>query len=322
MLPTPPRTSLNAPAIIRLLTRLGQPDVPRTALPLPDRLSEWVGWTDAIALSSVLAAPVPAAVAGLRTQGGDEAARCLELRSALSKAIANDALLAPARAPRHGRPGGGFAPPPPQAARLPDLAGPDADFALYRQCCLGLQQKMESDIGDLRAKLRGRLAAQSPALARLAALDATMERALAARERSLFGAVAGLLGQYFERLRAAAKAEAAEAAARAEAEAEAQVAAEAEATAAAAPDAGGSVGSADATGTPETAANAAANTTNAASTQNAAPAAAVRPRVAPGPAPADTWLDTFRKDMQSVLLAELDVRFQPVGGLLAALRAR
>lgn len=34
------------------------------------------------------------------------------------------------------------------------------------------------------------------------------------------------------------------------------------------------------------------------------------------------WLDEFRKDMQSVLLAELDVRFQPVEGLLAALRTR
>ncbi|WP_109126399.1 DUF3348 domain-containing protein [Dyella sp. C11] len=36
----------------------------------------------------------------------------------------------------------------------------------------------------------------------------------------------------------------------------------------------------------------------------------------------DTWLETFRRDMQSVLLAELDVRFQPVEGLLAALRTR
>lgn len=35
-----------------------------------------------------------------------------------------------------------------------------------------------------------------------------------------------------------------------------------------------------------------------------------------------TWLDVFRKDMQSVLLAELDVRFQPIEGLLAALRTR
>jgi hypothetical protein len=38
--------------------------------------------------------------------------------------------------------------------------------------------------------------------------------------------------------------------------------------------------------------------------------------------PASTqWLDTFRKDMQALLLAELDLRFQPVDGLLAALRA-
>jgi len=33
-----------------------------------------------------------------------------------------------------------------------------------------------------------------------------------------------------------------------------------------------------------------------------------------------TWLDGFHRDMQSVLLAELDLRFQPVDALLAALR--
>ena len=33
-----------------------------------------------------------------------------------------------------------------------------------------------------------------------------------------------------------------------------------------------------------------------------------------------TWLDGFRRDMQSVLLAELDLRFQPVDALLATLR--
>ena len=36
--------------------------------------------------------------------------------------------------------------------------------------------------------------------------------------------------------------------------------------------------------------------------------------------PAGAWLEIFRKDAQSVLLAELDLRFQPVEGLLAALR--
>lgn len=34
---------------------------------------------------------------------------------------------------------------------------------------------------------------------------------------------------------------------------------------------------------------------------------------------AGAWLDGFRRDMQSVLLAELDLRFQPVDALLAAL---
>ncbi|TAM04065.1 MAG: DUF3348 family protein, partial [Paraburkholderia sp.] len=38
--------------------------------------------------------------------------------------------------------------------------------------------------------------------------------------------------------------------------------------------------------------------------------------------PTGVWLDRFCKDRQSVLLAELEVRFQPVEGLLAALRAR
>lgn len=33
------------------------------------------------------------------------------------------------------------------------------------------------------------------------------------------------------------------------------------------------------------------------------------------------WLGVFRRDMQSILLAELDVRFQPIEGLLAALRS-
>lgn len=34
------------------------------------------------------------------------------------------------------------------------------------------------------------------------------------------------------------------------------------------------------------------------------------------------WLNTFRKDMQSILLAELDICFQPVSGLLVVLRPR
>ncbi|MNV90064.1 hypothetical protein D3C71_1844090 [compost metagenome] len=45
------------------------------------------------------------------------------------------------------------------------------------------------------------------------------------------------------------------------------------------------------------------------------------PEPASAPITPGAWLDVFRKDMRSVLLAELDVRLQPVEGLLAALRA-
>jgi hypothetical protein len=38
--------------------------------------------------------------------------------------------------------------------------------------------------------------------------------------------------------------------------------------------------------------------------------------------PDDAWLAVFRKDAQDVLLAELDFRFQPVEGLLEALRTQ
>ncbi|MEQ0772561.1 DUF3348 domain-containing protein [Paraburkholderia tropica] len=283
------RTSLSGPALVRILARFGETEVLASEQPLADRLSQWLGWTDAIALSTVLSAPAAsmAAAAGARTNGADEAQRGLELRSALSKAIACDALLAPAKRALRG------AALAQARAQVPEAPEMDADFALYRQCYLALQQKMESDIGDLRTRLRSRLAVQSAPMAKLATLDAAMERSLAARERSLLGTVPGLLGAHFERLRKAAKA------AQAELEAQADATKQAEA--------------------PTQAPTAAPAATPAADTPAGAAAQSPADRGAPGP---QAWLDTFRKDMQSVLLAELDVRFQPVEGLIAALRAR
>ncbi len=86
-------------------------------------------------------------------------------------------------------------------------------------------------------------------MARLAAVDAVMERVLGTQERNLLASVPGLLEGHFLRLRKAGQ--------------------------------------------------------DPANDDND-----------PGP-----WLDTFRADMRGVLLAELDFRFQPVEGLLAALRA-
>ena len=42
-----------------------------------------------------------------------------------------------------------------------------------------------------------------------------------------------------------------------------------------------------------------------------------RAEAPPSMAP-NAWLEVFRRDMQGVLLAELDVRFLPLEGLLAA----
>lgn len=291
---TSQRTSLSGPALVRLLARLAETEVQASPQPLADRLSQWLGWTDAIALSTVLSAPAPAVAGGAPANGDDEAQRCLSLRSTLSKAIALDGVLAPAKARRGGAYGHAHARASQQPVPVPQAPETEADYAVFRQCYLALQQKMETDIGDLRTRLRSRLAAVSPAMAKLATLDAAMERSLAARERSLLGAVPGLLGAHFERLRKAAREAATHEAAAREAQATADDATGAE--------------SAERTQQAEGVA-----TSGATATAQASPGGTATPLA---------WLDAFRKDVQSVLLAELDVRFQPVEGLLAALRAR
>jgi hypothetical protein len=236
------RTGLSGPALVRLLARLTDLDVPEPGQSLADRLSLWLGWTDAIALSTVLnshPSPVPSAPADAQAQ------ECARLRATLTKAISEH------RAARRERDAKGRA----QANATPPRA--PVDYVIYRQRYTFMQHSMETGIGDLRNRLRAALAGKTPAMAQLAAVDAVMERALGGRERSLLAAVPGLLEGHFNRLRQAEEAALADA------------------------DNGG---------------------------------AAVKAR--PG-----AWLDVFRKDMRSVLLAELDIRFQPVEGLLAALRA-
>ncbi|HEY0231946.1 MAG TPA: DUF3348 domain-containing protein [Dokdonella sp.] len=256
MLQAPQRTALSGPALIRLLARLADVDVPESRQSLSDRLSQWLGWTDAIALSSALNGNPPAVAAGARAFGSAEEADYVRARSSLAKAITGDSVFAAAR--RHGSVH-------PSSQSVP--TEPAADYAVFRQRYLAIQQSMETGIGNLRGRLRAMLAARTPNMARLAVVDAVMERALSERERSLLAGVPALLAGHFERLRAAEQA--------------ALAAAEA-------------AGDADA---------------DADATSDAA---------APTPG---AWLNLFRKDMQSVLLAELEIRLQPVEGLLAALRA-
>jgi hypothetical protein len=270
MVQAPQRTASGGPTLIRLLARLTDADVAESRESLSDRLSHWLGWTDAIALSSALNGNVGAGhpgaghppTANARAKAHPEEEECARVRTSLTHAITGDNALGGAR-----RRGGAV-----YAAPRDDATQGAVDYAVFRQRYLTLQQSMETAIGDLRGRLRGVLATRAPAMKRLAVLDAVMERALNSREQSLLASVPGVLAGHFERLREVAQA--------------AQADAETNAETNAAPNAGA----------------------------NASAAAAT---VKPG-----AWLDVFRKDMQSVLLAELEVRFQPVEGLLAALRTR
>lgn len=207
------RTGFTGSALTRLLAQLTELDVPESEKAFADRLSDWLSWTDAILLSSAMNGAT-AASSGARGAASSVEAEYTRVRAALTGAIGADGATA-------------------------------GDFPSYRRRYLARQQAMEAGIGPLRAKLRARLAAGSPGMARLAALDAVMEQVLGGHEQRLLATVPALLEKHFERLRQ--------------------------------PD---------------------------------------------SEAPPEGWQDLFGRNMQGVLLAELDIRLQPVEGLLEALRKR
>lgn len=229
--PAPPWTTVRGPTFIRLLARLTDVDVAPSKSSLADRLSHWLDWTHAVALSTALDG-THACDGGAPAFGSAEEQECARTRSALALAIAGD-----------------------KAFTESSDARDSGDFTPFRQRYLALQRKMLATTGHLRGRLRDMLAQKNSAMAQLAAVDAVMERALSPREQMLLATAPRVLETHFERLREDERSALAEAQAQDDA-----------------------------------------------------------------PATSGAWLDVFRRDMQSVLLAELDVRFQPVEGLLAALR--
>lgn len=254
------RTVFHGSTLVRLLSRLTDIDVRESRQGTADRLSQWFGWTDAISLSAALDGSPAAAQSSARASGNAEEAECARVRSALAQAIAEDCV--PTAAKRRG--------PPAAAAAAPAAADAPVDaaaaFAPFRRRCLTRQQAMETRIGPLRARVRATLAARSPTMARLAAVDVVMEQVLVAQERSLLATVPVLLEKHFGRLRQAAQA------------------------------------------------------AQAAQADQADQTDQVAPATAGDAPPSSEWLNVFCKDMQAVLLAELDIRLQPVEGLLDALR--
>lgn len=220
----PQRTAVRGPTFIRLLARLANVDAPQSNPSLPDRLSQWLSWAHAIALSTALDGSPSVMASSTPVDDGAAQEECARVRSSQVQAIVGDRDLGP--------------------------SGTVVEYKVFRQRYLTRQRAMLTATGNLRGRLRDMLTQTSADMARLAEVDAVMELALSPREQKLLAAVPALLEEHFERLRQAEQA------------------------------------AVDAVATP------------------------------------GAWLDVFRNDMQSVLLAELDVRFQPVEGLLAALCTR
>lgn len=197
-MPVPKHPSFNSSRLVRSLAALGIADVADSTQTFAERLSGWIGWTDAPVLSAALAADSPAPAASLvpsERQAGAEEVQ--QVRRELARAIESDEAFAalPARSPAHGRPAGAG------ASTVPASTEPGFDPAFARRRHAVLQQLMEDRIRVLRERVRAALAAAAPTLSRVAALDAAFEQALSARERPLLSGAAGLVESHIERRR-------------------------------------------------------------------------------------------------------------------------
>ena len=262
------RTRFNSAGLVRILAELAVADVADSKQTFAERLGEWLDLKDALALYSALnsaagnSPPGAPPAAALRT-------RLAQVRGELAAAVAAAGTAQPG--------GANLALPTPLPNAAPESA---ADFAPFHRYYLAHQRAMAAAVGPLRASARAVLSGQSAALRQLAALDAVLDQALAAREASLLATVPVLLGKRFAQLYEAH---------RREREAAALDAAGQAATAGPAVTGKGAAGK----GTPPD-----------------DPARWMQP---------GRWLARFCAEMQRVLLAELDLRLMPVAGLVAAL---
>jgi hypothetical protein len=273
MAPGLPRTHLSSSTLIRLLHEHAGAEGAEAKQTFAERLSQWLGWTDAIALSAVLngsstqvlrggSAPVPSTVAAGRFMPARAVlAEFDRVRTDLAHAIHTDRVIAP-QPPSPVKPKTTKRPPAQPQPADPPAPPPDdpTDFAPCRRQLTAHQRTMTERIATLRADVRLALTNQSAALGQLAAVDAVMDDALAAREKHVLSLVPALLERRFDQLRRANPAAAAPAAAPAD------------------------------------------------------------PGPTPTPVPAPpAWRIACGREMQDVLLAELDLRLQPVHGMIEAL---
>lgn len=238
------RTNFNRSRLTRFLSDRALVDAAEAGQPFAERLGLGLDFTDAIALSAAhrACAAIPPTAAAVASPGVEEA--FARVRSTLTHSITQSC------SPNGG--GTRIKLPAPQPGVAIEIA---ADYEPYRRFYLAHQRDMESGVRPLRGQLREALARASPALRKLAVLDAALDGILSARESKALATLPALLEKRFEQLLKAHQ------------------------------------------------------------------QSLLDTRQADDPAlwrQAEGWLAVFCKEMQGLLLAELDLRLQPAMGLIEA----
>lgn len=244
----PARTNFHSSTLIRSLNDLAILDTAEPETAFAEKLGLWIHFTDAITLAAVHSdGHAPAAKFPARASAHDAARAEFErIHTTLTNSILKSC------SPKLGKTHINL---PPANLVLPlDLA---AAYAPYHRFYQAHQRDMELSLQPLRSNLRAALAKSSPKLAKLADLDATLEKILRERESKLLGTVPLLLKKRFTELFKTHQ----------------------------------------------------QHSANSPLADN--PATWTR---------ADGWLARFCADLQSLLLAELDLRLQPTTGLIEALK--
>jgi hypothetical protein len=207
------RNGLNSSRLVRLLAEMASADpvsVAASKQSFAEKLGLWLDWPDAIALAAALTRD-PAAGSLMHRSAGDAVATgaveaFFRVRAELANAIADDGVFNTGRPlAKRPPPASGAArrgPPQPLPSPAPEPSAgplPDHDFSPYRRAYVSHQRAMAAAIGPLRSRVRAGLSSLNPALGQLAALDAVLDDALAARERHLLARVPGLLEKHFAR---------------------------------------------------------------------------------------------------------------------------
>jgi len=187
----PPQTNFHSSQLIRSLAELDLLEGLEPATDFAEELGQWMHFTDAIALSSVLESGTGKMAAQSPAQreaiGAQLLAEFERTRASMVNSITKSCSSSGGKT----------------HIKLPLPLDLDISYLPYRQFYEAHQRDMELSAEPLRVNLRAALAKTSPELRKLAELDAVMEKILRERESHLLARVPLLLKKRFDALHAA-----------------------------------------------------------------------------------------------------------------------